>query len=286
MIRLKLIIIGVMLSMVAAYSTPIGIPPTVTKITNLSSTSFTVNWTPASITGLSTGANYFISYSVTVTGPGGSLKNTNSTSIAFSGLMPSTYYSIKIQTYAQIIGEAASVNFAPVVTSVYTSEAPILEINTVSTDYTQQSPKSVTIQAKTRIIFANGFHYKATNGYSLVTQLLPNTKSSNEIDDYTVYPECYYLEVDKQNSSEVLVYEIMQPQQGSLLIRNKDFDYNVVVKSEYFEIVEMNTGRISKRGNLLGYETQIDVADLKGGFYIVKVANGKQVYTQKIAIRN
>ena len=59
-----------------------------------------------------------------------------------------------------------------------------------------------------------------------------------------------------------------------------------LIKSEYFEIVEMNTGRISKRGNLSGYETQIDVSDLKGGFYVVKVANGKQVYTQKIAIRN
>ena len=291
MIRLKLIILGIMLSVVSAYSSPIGISPTVTRITNVTSSGFTVNWTPASITGLSSGTNYFISYDVTVFGPGGTLRTTNSTSITFSGLHPSTDYTINIKTNAQIIGGVESVYFSPVVTSVTTSEAPIPETNTVSVDYTQLSAKSVILKAKTRIVFTNGFHYKATDGYSLVTQLLPNAKSSNAIEGYTVYPEYFYLEADKPNvnhinSPEFFGYEIIQPQQGSLLIINKNSDHNTNIKSGYYEIVEMNSGKISKKGNLSSYETQIDVSDLNNGFYVVKATNGKDIHIQKIVIKN
>lgn len=286
MLKIKLIILGVLLSITTAYSIPVGISPSITSISRVTSNSFTVNWSAGIVTGLNLGSTYHLNYIVTVSGPGGASVSTVGLNASFSGLQPSTKYSIRLETYGTIIGEISYVSFSPVTTSITTSEAPTPDVNEVSTDYTLLSSQNVILKAKTRIILKSGFHYKATNGYSLVTQLLPNTKSSNEIDDYTVYPECYYLEVGKQNSSEVLVYEIMQPQQGSLLIRNENFDYNATVKSEYFEIVEMNTGRISKRGNLSGYETQIDVSDLKGGFYVVKVANGKQVYTQKIAIRN
>lgn len=291
MLKLKLIILGVLLSIVSAYSTPIGISPTVTKITNVTSSGFTVNWTPALITGLSSGSSYFISYDITVSGPGGTFKTTNSTSITFNGLRPDTYYTIKIQTHAQIIGGVESVSFSPVITSVTTSQASIPETNTVSTDYTKLSSQNVVLKAKSKIVFAPGFHYKATDGYSLVTQLSPNTKSSDAVIYDILDPENSYLEIDKQNVNlnnglVVPEYEVIQPQQGSLLIRNKNFDYNASVKPGYYEIVDMNSGKLSKKGNLSGNETQIDVLNLKVGFYIIRVADGKQMYTQKITIRH
>lgn len=280
-----------MISMVSGYTSPVGVPPTVTSITNVSSTGFTLYWTSASITGLSSGSSYFISYDITVSGPGGMFKTTNSTSIVISGLHPATYYTIKIQTHAQIIGGIESVTFSPVMTSVTTSNETIPAINTVSTDYTQQSSKNVILKAKTRIVLANGFHYRATDGYSLVTQLLPNAKSSNAVEGYTVYPESYTLEENKEtvnlnNSSVTTEYEIMQSQRRSLLIRNKNFNYHTASKSGNFEIVEINSGKIAEKGILSGYETNIDISDLRSGFYVVKIRDGENIYTQKIVIRN
>lgn len=290
MIRLKLILLGIMLNFIAAYPfDPIVIPPAITSISGVTHTGFTVNWSSGQIIGLSN--NYFLTYVISVEGPGGSSAETGGNSASFGGLEPSTAYSITLRTYATILGPVTPVYFPSMESMVTTSEEPVPESTQVSTDYTQQSSRTVIIKAKTRIILANGFRYKADGDNYLVTQLLPNAKNSNDIDGYTVYPECYSLEVDKQkvnlnNNQVVPNYEIMQPQQGSLLIRNKSFDYNATVKSEHFEIVEMNTGKIGKKGYLSGYETQIDVSDLKGGFYVVKVANGEQVYTQKIVIRN
>lgn len=288
MIRLKLILLGIMLNFVAAYPfDPMAVPPAITSITNVTSTSFTVNWSSGTIFGLNSN-DYYLNYVVSV---GGKTVKTAGNGAAFSGLEPSTSYVITLETYAVILSPVPPVFFQTMMSSVTTAEEPVPEVKQVSTDYTQQSSRTVIIKAKTRIILANGFRYKVEGDNYLVTQLLPNAKSSNTIEGYTVYPECYSLEVDKQkvnlnNSQVVPNYEIMQPQQGSLLIRNKSFDYDVTVKSEHFEIVEMNTGRIGKKGYLSGYETQIDVSDLKGGFYVVKVANGEQVYTQKIVIRN
>lgn len=291
MLRLKLVILGILLSLGVAYSSPIGILPTGIRISELSSTGFTLTWNPASISGLSSGSSYFISYDITVSGPGGTIRNTNSTIIKFSGLRPNTYYTVKIQTHAQIIGGVEFVSFLPVMTSVTTPDAPILDVNTVSTDYTQQTPKSVILKAKNRIVLAPGFHYVATGRNTLVTQLLPNTKSSNSVDNDILFSEYYYLEVDKKpanlNYSQMAPeYEVMQPRQGSLLIKNKNFDYSTNIKSEYYEVIEMNIGKIYKKGHLSGIETQVDVSDLKSGFYVVKVTNDKKVYTQKIIIRN
>lgn len=279
-----------MLNFIAAYPfDPIAVPPAITSIENVTHTGFTVHWSSGQIIGLSN--QYYLTYVVTIQGPGGNSVNTGGNSAAFGNLEPSTQYTIVLETYATIMGPVAPVYFMAMGSSVTTAEEPVPERTQISTDYTLQPSKTVIIKAKTRIILANGFHYKAEGNNFLMTQLLPNAKSSNAIEGYTVYPECYFLEVDKQkvnlnNSQVVSNYEIMQPQQGSLLIRNKSFDYNATVKSVHFEIVEMNTGRIGKKGYLSGYETQIDVSDLKGGFYVVKVANGEQVYTQKIVIRN
>lgn len=285
MLKFKLLMLGFLFSIATAYSSPVGISPII-HITNVSSSGFVVNWSPASITDLNEGASYLISYTVTVTGPGGLIKSTNSTSITFSGLQSSTNYSVKLQTYAQIIGQTATVSFSPVTTSVSTA---IANINTVSTDFTQQTAQNVVLKAKTSIVLANGFHYRATNGYSLITQLLPNTKSDNVTDEYTICPERivdYDAENVSFNKASHKSYEVIQSQQGSLLIRNKNFDYSDNKKSEYYEIIEMKSGKINKKGRLTEYETQIDISNLMSGYYVIKVSNGLEVYTQKMMIRN
>lgn len=291
MLKLKLVILGILLSMGVAFSSPIGISPTGIKVLELSSSGFILTWNPASITGLDSDIGYFISYNVTLFGPGGISRSTNSTSIEFTGLHPATYYTVKVQTIAHIIGVTESVSFSPVMTSATTLDAPIPDVNTVSTDYTQQASKTVILKAKTRIVLAPGFHYVATGDNYLVTQLLLNAQSSNAAVNAILNPEYYYLEVDKQpanlNDSQIAPeYEVIQPLQGSLLIKNKSYNYSASINSEYYEIIEMNFGKIHKKGYLSGNETQINVSDLKSGFYVVKVSNGKQVYTQKIMIRN
>ena len=274
-----------MLNFIAAYPfDPIAVPPAITSIENVTHTGFTVHWSSGQIIGLSN--QYYLTYVVTIQGPGGQSVNTGGNSAAFGNLEPSTQYTIVLETYATIMGPVAPVYFTAMGSSVTTAEEPVPERTQISTDYTLQPSKTVIIKAKTRIILANGFHYKAEGNNFLMTQLLPNAKSSNAIEGQTVYPECYSLEVDKPNGLEVPIYEIIQPQQGSLLVRNKNFDYNTSVKSGYYEIVEMNSGKISRKGNLSGYETQIDVSALKNGFYVIKVTNGKYVHTQKIVIKS
>lgn len=291
MLKLKIIILGVLFSITTAYSIPVGISPSITGISRVTSNSFTVSWSAGVVVGLNLGSTYHLNYVVTVSGPGGSSVSTVGLNASFSGLQPSTNYSIKLETYGTIIGELSGVSFSPVRASITTPDAPIPDVNTVSTDFTQQSDQNVVLKAKTRIVLANGFHYRATSGYSLVTELLPNAKNSNAIEGYTVYPECYTLEVDTQKISlksnlSVPDYEVIQPLHGSLLIKNKSYNYTASMNSEYYEIIEMNFGKIHKKGYLSGKETQINVSDLKSGFYVVKVSNGKQVYTQKIMIRN
>lgn len=279
-----------MLNIIAAYPfDPIVIPPAITSITAVTHTGFTVNWSSGQIIGLSN--NYSLTYVISVEGPEGASAETGGNSMPFGGLEPSTTYIITLETYATILGPVVPVYFPPVGSRVTTTEEPIPEVNQVSTDYTQQSSKNVILKAKTRIVLANGFHYRATDGYSLVTQLLPNAKSSNAVEGYTVYPESYTLEENKEtvnlnNSSVTTEYEIMQSQRRSLLIRNKNFNYHTASKSGNFEIVEINSGKIAEKGILSGYETNIDISDLRSGFYVVKIRDGENIYTQKIVIRN
>lgn len=290
MLKIKLIILGVLISITTAYSIPVGISPSITSISRVTPNSFTVNWSAGIVTGLNLGSTYHLNYIVIVSGPGGYSVSTVGLNASFSGLQPSTKYSIRLETYGSITGEISGVSFSPVTTSITTSEAPIPDINTVNTDFTQQSDQNVVLRAKTRIVLANGFHYRATSGYSLVTQLLPNTKSDNVTEDYTIYPKSivnYDIgNVSYNETPQEKCYEIIQSQQGTLLIRNKNSDYSENIKSEYYEIIEMNIGKIYKKGHLSGIETQVDVSDLKSGFYVVKVTNDKKVYTQKIIIRN
>lgn len=293
MIKIKLIILGVLLNIAIAYSIPIGIPPTITSINNVTSTSFIVNWSSGIVTGLSTGSSYHLNYIITVSGPGGYSRSTIGRSVAFSGLQPSTEYSIRLETFGTIIGETGSVFFSPTAASVTTPEAPIAEINTVSKDFTQQLPQTVIIKAKTKIILANGFHYKATDGFSLKTQLLPNTKSSDYNEEYTIYPDYYQEDADNQNVRskdnilEISKYEILQSRQGCLTIICKEFKYSTNNKSEYYEVIDMKTGKTNKKGILSDYETQIDVSDLDTGFYVVKVTtDGRLAYTKKIIVKN
>lgn len=289
MLKLKLVILGILLSLGVAYPfDPIVIPPAITSI-EVTHTNITVNWTSASIIGLSN--NYYLTYVIRAEGMGGTSANTSGNSMTFGGLEPSSSYSIILETFATIMGPVPPVYFPPVGTLVTTEEEPVPETKQVSTDYTQQSAKTVVLRAKTMIILADGFHYKAEGNNFLVTELLPNAKNSNAIEGYTVYPECYTLEIDTQrinlkSNLSVPEYEVIQPLHGSLLIKNKSYNYSASINSEYYEIIEMNFGKIHKKGYLSGNETQVDVSGLKSGFYVVKVSNGKQVYTQKIMIRN
>ena len=58
MLKIKLIILGVLLSITTAYSIPVGISPSITSISRVTSNSFTVNWSAGIVTGLNMGSTY------------------------------------------------------------------------------------------------------------------------------------------------------------------------------------------------------------------------------------
>lgn len=286
MLKIKLIILGLLLSLTAAYSSPIATAPIITNISNVTSTGFTVHWSPCIVSGLAVGSSYYATYTITVSGPSGYSTSTSSTSARFSGLLPSSSYSIMLSTSVNIIGEIGFVSVPIASFSAKTAEAPISDINEVSTDYTKSSSQSVILKAKTRIVLKTGFRYQATTGYSLVTQLVPNAKSSDIVENDILYPETSYLDTESSVSlGNVQVsqdYEITQPLRSCILIKNKNSDCLV----GYYEIIEMNLGEIATKGRLYESDTQIDIAHLKQGFYVVKVMNGKYVQTQKIVIKH
>lgn len=143
-----------------------------------------------------------------------------------------------------------------------------------STDYTQQAPAAVSIKAENSIILSDGFHFKATEGNSLITQLVPQMNSRSNRSD-KLFP-----------ATDLGEYEILQLQQGVLTIRYTAGESSGHLTAVCFEIVNMNTGQMEKKGKLSAYETQVDIADLQSGFYVVKLTNGKLVQTKKIVIRN
>lgn len=143
-----------------------------------------------------------------------------------------------------------------------------------STDYTQQAPAAVSIKAENSIVLSDGFHFKATEGNSLVTQLVPQMNSRSNRSDKLL------------SATDLGECEILQLQQGVLTIRYMTGEPSGHLTAACFEIVNMNTGQIEKNGKLSAYETQVDIADLQSGFYVVKLTNGKLVQTQKIVVRN
>lgn len=143
-----------------------------------------------------------------------------------------------------------------------------------STDYTQKAPKAVSIKAENFIILSNGFHFKAAEGNSLVTQLAPPTNSrSNHSDTFSL-------------TNDPGKYEILQLQQGSLTIRYTAGEPSDHLDRGSFEIVNLNTGQVDTKGKLSSYETQVDITELENGFYVVKLAGKKWVQTKKIIVRN
>lgn len=270
---------------------PIGIPPAITSVTNVTSTGFVVNWSSASVLDLN--YNYYIKYIVIISG-GGQSKTiyVDGLGAVISGLSPSTGYSISIETTCIVNGPVSPPFFPTVTSSVMTAEDPHPVSTTNSTDYTQLTPRDVIIIAQKSITLANGFRYKATDGNSLITIISPKVINSDSSEGYTIYPESYHLDINNQkislksNTPIVSEYQISQYQQGSLNVKLNPVDHSKNIKSRYYEIINIYTGSLSRKGYLSNYETNIDISNLRTGSYIIKIMNGSTTYTKKIMIRN
>lgn len=292
MLKIKLIILGVLLNVLAVYPyfDPITIPPVITSVTNVTSTGFTVIWSSAVVIDLK--YNYYLKYIVLLTGVDQSqtIYAGDGQSAAFSGLRPSTSYSITIETTCIVDGPVPPLYISPTTSYITTAEDPHPVSTTNSTDYTRLTPRDVIIRAQKSITLANGFRYKATDGNSLITIISPKVKNSDSSEGYTIYPESYHLDINNQrnslknNTSIVSEYQISQYQQGSLIIKDGNFNYSTAIQSGYYEIIDIKMGRISKRGSLSGYETMIDTSDLNAGIYVVRVTKGSTIYTKKIML--
>lgn len=283
-----------LLNILAAYPyfDPITIPPVITSVTNVTSTGFTVIWSSAVVIDLK--YNYYLKYIVLLTGVDQSqtIYAGDGQGAAFSGLRPSTSYSITIETTCIVDGPVPPLYISPTTSYITTAEDPHPVSTTNSTDYTRLTPRDVIIRAQKSITLANGFRYKATDGNSLITIISPKVINSDSSEGYTIYPESYHLDINNQkislksNTPIVSEYQISQYQQGSLNVKLNPVDHSKNIKSRYYEIINIYTGSLSRKGYLSNYETNIDISNLRTGSYIIKIMNGSTTYTKKIMIRN
>jgi|GEM_PF-3806514 len=301
--KTRLIILGMLLNILQAYSLTtdwqenknnlynyslISFPPGIQTVT-FQGNSATIEWSPASVIGAS--HPYGINYTAYLSGNDKNIvKNVGgATFVTFNDLTYGNTYLVAVSSLF-IPGGPEYAYFIDAVTSFTVPQEPIREEFKTSLDHTKSPPANVVLKATKRIVLANGFHYAATNGFSLKTQLVPQTKSVfSEEESYTIYPETFYEEssnnLNKATDQESLGnYEIIHKQTSLTVTYKNNNLQNDVIPGNYI-ISNIMTGQIVKKGSLSTYETNIDIANLSNGVYVISVTNDKMTKSQKFSVK-